>query len=167
MIRHIHNTNTQTVAPSTKATRASTTSDSDSDSFRKLFDSTTYQPVAISATVTKPPTATTKPVVTLTPPQYQQGTTVTNPDGSITPVNVTEFATPATAQQIAAKLGGTVAATTLSGYSAGQLNISVPGSPNMVNAGLAADLFARYGDQQGSQAWQIINRDLGRDPMST
>ena len=167
MIRHVHNTNTQNVVPSNKATRPATITDSDSDSFRKLFDSSASQPVTINATVTKTPTAATKPVVTLTPPQYQQGATVTNPDGSITPVNVTEFAAPATAQQIAAKLGGTVATTTLSGYSAGQLNISVPGSPNMVNAGIAADLFARYGDQQGSQAWQIINRDLGRDPMST
>lgn len=167
MIRHVHSTNLQNVAPSNKATRASISADSDSDSFRKLFDSNTSQPVTITSTVTKPPTPAAQPAVTLTPPHFQQGATVTNPDGSVSPLNATEFATAGTAQEIAAKLGGTVATTTLSGYSAGQLNISVPGSQNLVNAGVAAQLFARYGDQQGSQAWQIINRDLGRDPMST
>jgi hypothetical protein len=33
---------------------------------------------------------------------------------------------------------------------------------NPLNAGLVADLFQKYGDQQGSYAWQVIDRDLGQ-----
>jgi len=33
---------------------------------------------------------------------------------------------------------------------------------NPLNAGLVADLFQKYGDQQGSYAWTVIDRDLGK-----
>ena len=82
-------------------------------------------------------------------------------------LNWTQFADDATAQQMAAKLGGIVSSSNTDGYSATQRSIKVPGSANLVNAGIAAQLFAQYGDKPGSQAWQIINGDLGRDPMST
>jgi hypothetical protein len=75
------------------------------------------------------------------------------------------LATTPTAQQVAALLGGTVVQDNMAGgfnQSSPTLEISVPGSNVEVNAGLAAKLFAQYGTAQGSQAWQIINRDLGR-----
>ncbi len=172
MIRHIHNANTHHALSTKTATRTTTESNTTtdgSDSFRKLFDSSTSSGASvtpqITGTITKD--ATPAPAVTLTPPHFEQGVTVTNPDGSVVPLNYTQFATDATAQEIATKLGGTVATSQMEGYSATQRSISVPGSANLVNAGIAAQLFARYGDKPGSQAWQIINRDLGRDPMAT
>jgi hypothetical protein len=80
-------------------------------------------------------------------------------------LNPTELATAPTAQEVAALLGGTVTQDNVSGgytTSASTLEISVPGSSAQINAGLAANLFANYGTQAGSEAWQIINRDLGR-----
>jgi len=117
----------------------------------------------ITATITKSAT----PAVVLTAPVYEQGATVSNPDGSSSPLNSFELADGATAANIAAKLGGTIDESILGGFSVGQRNIKVPGSANLINAGIAAQLFAQYGDRPGSIAWQTINRDLGRDPMST
>lgn len=163
MIRHIHHHAPDYNAASSTTSKTTSAKTADTDSFRSLFTATTSQPTQITATITKAAT----PAVPLTPPHYEQGVTVTNPDGSLAPLNYTQFATDGTAQEIAAKLGGTVTTSTMDGYSATQRSITVPGSPNLVNAGIAAQLFAQYGDKPGSQAWQIINRDLGRDPMST
>ena len=123
----------------------------------------TQAPAQIQATITKP--AATG--VALAPPVFEQGPTVTNPDGSASHLNWNEFADGATAEQIAAKLGGTVSTSPVDGFSVQQRGIKVPGSDNLINAGIAAKLFAQYGDKPGSLAWQVINRDLGRDPMST
>jgi hypothetical protein len=95
---------------------------------------------------------------------YEQNATVMNPLGATTALNPMEMATDATAQAMAAKLGGTVVTDQFTGgysTSAPTREISVPGSNNKINAGVAASLFAAYGDAPGSQAWQIINRDLG------
>jgi len=101
---------------------------------------------------------------------FVNGAVVTAPDGSQTALNPMELATAPTAQQVAALLGGKVVQDNMSGgysASAATLEISVPGSSVEINAGLAANLFANYGTAAGSQAWRIINQDLGRDPMST
>ncbi len=119
------------------------------------------------ATITAVITKSAAPAVALTAPVYEQGATVSNPDGSTSPLNHFELADGATAANIAAKLGGVVDQSILGGFSVGQRNIKVPGSSNLINAGIAAQLFAEYGDKPGSIAWQTINRDLGRDPMST
>ncbi len=174
MIRHVHHHHspTQLTAANT-ASSANSKKSADTDSFSALFASSSAQPAAkaatssatqISTTITKP--ADTKPTVTLTPPHYQTDTTVTNPDGSTTQANWNEFAAPTTADQIAAKLGGTVVKSN-AGYSNDQLSIQVPGSTNLLNAGQVAHLFSIWGDQKGSMAWQVINNDLGRDPMAT
>ena len=123
----------------------------------------TQAPAQIQATIIKP--AATG--VELAPPVFETGAAVTNPDGSMSHLNWNEFADGATAEQIAAKLGGTVSTSPVDGFSVQQRGIKVPGSDNLINAGIAAKLFAQYGDKPGSLAWQVINRDLGRDPMST
>jgi hypothetical protein len=121
---------------------------------------------------TTPVTTPTPSAATPAPPftaGFQQGV-VTGPDGSTTNLNSMELADSATAQEVAAMLGGTVTQDSMAGgytASASTLEISVPGSSAKVNAGLAANLFANYGTAAGSQAWRIINQDLGRDPMST
>ena len=170
MIRNIHHATHHSLP----AARPAAKTQAESNPFRSVLDSTSTNPEAslaaatspatITATITKPPA---KAVVTLSLPVYEKSPTVANPDGSESPLNWTQFADGATADQIAAKLGGTVDSATNAGNSTAQRSIRVAGSPNLVNAGIAAQLFAQYGDKPGSQAWQIINRDLGRDPMST
>ena len=174
MIRNIHHATHHSLTASRPAARPTTTTQAETNPFRSVLDSTSTStaaspsaatsPATITATITKPPA---KAVVTLSPPVYEKSPTVANPDGSESPLNWTQFADGATADQIAAKLRGTVDSTTNAGNSTAQRSIRVEGSPNLVNAGIAAQLFAQYGDKPGSQAWQIINRDLGRDPMST
>jgi hypothetical protein len=103
-------------------------------------------------------------------PTFEQGAVVTAPDGSTTPLNPLEMASTDTAAQIAAKLGGTVTTDQFAGgfsTSADIREISFEGSNVKINAGIAASLFAQYGDAPGSQAWRIINNDLHRDPMTT
>jgi hypothetical protein len=170
MIRNIHHSTHHSLT----AARPAAKTQAETNPFRNVLDSTSTEtaattkaassPATITATITKP---AAKPVVTLSPPVYEQSPTVANPDGSESPLNWTQFASAATADQIAAKLGGTVDSVISGGNSTAQRSIRVQGSPNLVNAGIAAQLFAQYGDKPGSQAWQIINRDLGRDPMST
>lgn len=178
MIRNIHHATHHSLTAARPAARPTThpttTTQAETNPFRSVLDSTSTStaaspsaatsPATITATITKPPA---KAVVTLSPPVYEKSPTVANPDGSESPLNWTQFADGATADQIAAKLRGTVDSTTNAGNSTAQRSIRVEGSPNLVNAGIAAQLFAQYGDKPGSQAWQIINRDLGRDPMST
>jgi hypothetical protein len=104
------------------------------------------------------------------PPSFEQGAVVTSPDGSSTPLNPSEMASSDTAAQIAAKLGGTVTADQFSGgfsTSADIREISFANSSVKINAGLAANLFATYGDAPGSEAWRVINSAFNRDPMAT
>jgi|SRR5271163_1152378 len=147
-----------------------------SSSFASLFGSlappsavdSTYRPVGTihgsigtqTATTTTPSSPTPAPFTAV----FQQGATVTAPDGSQTGLNPAELATAPTAQEVAALLGGTVTQDTMAGgfsTSSPTLEISVPGSSVQINAGLAANLFANYGTAQGSEAWQIIDQNLG------
>jgi len=193
MIRHIQNAVTHHSTARTAARHAKT--QTEANPFRSVLDATsatTEAPVAASSSKTaqtgnaaspvttagsKPASAATitatitkeasPAAVTLAAPSFEYGATVTNPDGTVAALNWTQFADAATAERVAAKLGGKVADSTIDGYSATQRSIKVPGSQNLVNAGIAAQLFAQYGDKPGSPAWQIINRDLGRDSMAT
>lgn len=84
--------------------------------------------------------------------------------GADVPNNSLQFATAAAADALAKKLGGVVREDSLAGTfsrSAPQRMIVAPNGKE-VNAGLAADLFAKYGDAPGSEAWRVINADLGR-----
>jgi hypothetical protein len=131
------------------------------DSFAELFSS------GVSAAPLSSPAA---PLPKFDPPTYEQGATVTGPDGTTTALNSTEMATTQTAAQIAAMLGGTVSGESFGGgysTSAAFRDITFANSNVKINAGLAASLFATYGTAPGSQAWRIINNDLGRDPMAT
>lgn len=95
---------------------------------------------------------------------FEQNVHTTLIGGVDVPNNPLQFATAEAAAALAKKLGGEVREDNLSGTfsrSAPQRMIVVPGS-NPINAGLAADLFAFYGDAPDSEAWRIINRDLGR-----
>ncbi|MDQ2898818.1 MAG: hypothetical protein M3Y07_03345 [Acidobacteriota bacterium] len=79
--------------------------------------------------------------------------------------NSLQFATADAADALAKKLGGLVREDSLAGTfsrSAPQRMIVGPNG-NAVNAGLAADLFAKYGDAPDSEAWRVINGDLARD----
>jgi hypothetical protein len=145
-------------------------------SFSALFGSLTpavssnYRPIGTIHGSLSPQPAAAAPSTRPTPtvplvPSFQTGAVVTAPDGSTTPLNPNELATPETAQDVAALLGGTVVQDNPSGgfsTSVSTLEISVPGSSVQINAGLAANLFATYGTAAGSQAWQIIDRDLGQ-----
>lgn len=188
MIRHIQNAVTHHSTARTAARHAAK-AQTDANPFRSVLDATaavTGAPVAAAPAKTAPTRAVststpgTTPAITATitkeaapataapvAPGFEYGAIVNNPDGSVAVLNWTQFADAATADRMAAKLGGTVKDSTTDGYSATQRSIKVPGSPNLVNAGIAAQLFAQYGDKPGSPAWQIINRDLGRDSMAT
>jgi hypothetical protein len=137
-------------------------------SFAELFG--TYSPSvgAVGKTPTSTPTTTTAATPAPAPPPftatYEQGAYTTGPDGTQTNLNPMEMATASTAAEVAQLLGGTVVNDSMGGNftsSAPTREIQVPGSSNEINAGLAANLFAQYGTAQGSQAWTIIDRDLG------
>jgi hypothetical protein len=177
MIRNVTSNHQLHVAAHTTTRTAAKTAQT--QSFASLFGNAAA-PNSSTATSTNTTQAgipvTTKPIIApstpaVVQPVYVQGATSANPYGSTTALNPTELASADTAKQIAALLGGTVREDAMGGsdytWSEPQRNIVVPGSANAINAGLAANLFARYGTAPGSQAWQIINRDLGRDPMST
>ncbi len=95
---------------------------------------------------------------------------VFNANGSFSSSNPLEFATPRTADEMAKKLGGQVKEAIFAGSQFSRSNpelLIVGAGANPVNAGLVADLFEKYGDAPGSQAWKVINRDLGRPENST
>ncbi|MDQ6665638.1 MAG: hypothetical protein M3Z23_14750 [Acidobacteriota bacterium] len=77
--------------------------------------------------------------------------------------NPVQFATAATADALAKKLGGVVREDSLAGNFARSAPERMIVEPNgkAVNAGLVADLFAKYGDAPDGEAWRAINADLG------
>jgi len=81
------------------------------------------------------------------------------------PDNPLQFATADAADALAKKLGGVVREDSLAGNFSRSAPERMIVEPNgkAVNAGLAADLFAMYGDAPGSEAWRVINDDLGLD----
>ncbi len=142
----------------------------------KMGDPSSFQDLFSSGIATDPTTATAAPAappqtpVALTSPSFEQNATVTAPDGTFTNMNPMEMASEATAEELAAKLGGTVSTENFAGgfsTSAPIRDISFSNTNVKISAGIAASLFAMYGDAQGSQAWQTINNDLGRDPSAT
>jgi hypothetical protein len=143
------------------------------ETYRARTEGSSYVPVGTIHGSTGAPKATTPadppPNVPFTA-TFIEGATITAPDGSQTNLNPLELATAPTAQAVASLLGGKVVSdSTVGGFtpSASTLEIAIPGSNIEINAGIAANLFATYGTGQGSEAWQIINQDLGRDPMAT
>jgi hypothetical protein len=127
--------------------------------------STPFDP-AVSANPSEPADASTSPESVKTGPQtpfFEKSVTGMSFQGTPSTYNTTQFATAATAQKFAKLVGGKVEDVELSGAfsrSAPERMIAVGG--HELNAGLVADLFAKYGYEPGSEAWQVINRDLGK-----
>jgi hypothetical protein len=81
--------------------------------------------------------------------------------GTVTECNSTQFATAPSAEYYAHLLGGTVEE-----HKPMYFDQSVPErlivcGDVRLNAGLVADLFNKYGEEPGSEAWNVIGRDLG------
>lgn len=115
------------------------------------------QPAAPSA-----PAQQTSPAASTTD-LWESSVTGTGPYGGTWNYNPLQFATPQTAEQMAQIVGGQVQADTLGLYTTSSPILEITGAgDNPLNAGLVADLFQKYGDQQGSYAWTVIDRDLGK-----
>jgi hypothetical protein len=127
--------------------------------------STPFDPAA-SASPTAAVDASASPESVRTGPQtplYEKSVTGMSFQGTPSTYNTVQFATAATAEKFARLVGGKVENVELTGAfsrSAPERMIAVGG--HELNAGLVADLFAKYGDAPGSEAWQVINRDLGK-----
>lgn len=104
----------------------------------------------------------------LDPKNYEQGAVVNylNDQGvaATSPLNPQQFATQATATGIAGNLGGTVVNQQLEGpglsYSVPQAQISVPGAPSLLNAGLVAGAYGNYGTSPTGYGQYSVNRDI-------
>jgi hypothetical protein len=135
-------------------------------SFHDLFTSPDPMSQGVASPVVSPPLAPEP----LPSPVFESGASLNSVNGPSTPLNPIEVASASTAAQLAAKLGGTVTPEVFSGgYSTSSdiRDITFADSDVKINAGLAVSLFAMYGDAPGSEAWRVINNDLGRDPMAT
>jgi len=127
---------------------------------------TTPVETAASAIPTEPAEVSTSPEVQTGPriSFFEKSVTGLSLEGTPSTYNRLQFATAAAADKIAKLLGGKVVDVELT---AGVFSRSVPErmiavGTHKLNAGLVADLFAKYGDAPGSVAWQVINRDLGK-----
>jgi hypothetical protein len=118
-----------------------------------------------SANPTPPASASTAGAVTAGPqlPLFEKSVTGMSFEGTPSTYNTTQFATAATAQKFAKLIGGTVEGVELTGaFSRSAPERMIAAGGHELNAGLVADLFSKYGDAPGSEAWQVINRDLGK-----
>ena len=81
--------------------------------------------------------------------------------GTVTECNSTQFATAPSAEYYAHLLGGTVEEHKPMYFDQTVPERSIVCGEVRLNAGLVADLFNKYGEQPGSEAWNVIGRDLG------
>lgn len=126
---------------------------------------TTPKPAAAPPASPSAPSAPAQPTppATSTADLWETSVTGTGPYGGTWNYNPLQFATPQTAEQMAQIVGGQVQADTLGLYTTSSPILEITGAgDNPLNAGLVADLFQKYGDQQGSYAWTVIDRDLGK-----
>lgn len=127
--------------------------------------STPFDP-AVSANPTQPAGASISPDSVKTGPQlplFEKSVTGMSFQGTPSTYNTTQFATAATAEKFAKLVGGKVEDVELTGaFSRSAPERMIAAGGHQLNAGLVADLFAKYGDAPGSEAWQVINRDLGK-----
>ncbi len=110
--------------------------------------------------------ATTAPATTPPAFNYLSGVTSANPLGGTNAVNSTQFATPGSAQALASRLGGNAYGLQLQGPGYG---FSQPmqqirfGNGQEINAGLAGDLYSKYGSAPGTYGNYLVNRDVTGD----
>ena len=127
--------------------------------------STPFEP-AVAANPAELPAASTSPESVKTGPQmplFEKTVTGMSFQGTPSTYNTTQFATAATAQKFAKLVGGKVEDVELTGaFSRSAPERMIASGGHKLNAGLVADLFAKYGDAPGSEAWKVINRDLGK-----
>lgn len=116
-------------------------------------------PTPAAGTSASPESTKTGPQI----PLFEKGVTGLSFEGTSSGYNSLQFATATAADKLATMLGGKVEDVELTGAfsrSVPERMIAVGG--HELNAGLVADLFVKYGDAPGSEAWQVINRDLGK-----
>jgi hypothetical protein len=119
----------------------------------------TAQPAA--TTSAQPVAQTAQPAATES--LWETSVTGSGPFGSTSVYNTTQFATAQTAQEMAQIVGGQEQDFSLGLYTTSSPIREVVGAgDNPLNAGLVANLFQKYGDQPGSYAWTVIDRDLGK-----
>lgn len=153
--------------PATTTTKTTTNSSTEWQQFCDWFShpitpgsGSTPPSTAQPASAATPATQTTQPAPAES--LWETSVTGTGPYGSTSTYNTTQFATAQTAQQMAQMVGGKEQDFTLGLYTTSSPIREIVGAgENPLNAGLVADLFQKYGDQQGSYAWTVIDRDLG------
>lgn len=94
-------------------------------------------------------------------PDFVQHAEVVSPDGVLSfELNPTQVASYGTALAVARLLGGRVVEAPFLWWKTSYpiLHVQVPGGA-VLNAGLMADLFRKYGVQWTSYAWEVIRRD--------
>ena len=131
------------------------------DAFQQWF---AHAMVPASTPSTSPETAPAPASTPAPAPKYETAVTGFNPNGSENIYNPGQFATLDTAQSVAKLVGGQAQEDELGGpYTrTAPERVIVGAGQNMLNAGLVADLFNKYGDAPGSFAWQVIDSDLGK-----
>jgi len=134
---------------------------SKADAFQQWF---AHAMVPASTSSSSPETAPAPASSQAPAPKYETAVTGFNPNGSENIYNPEQFATLDTAQSVAKLVGGQAQEDQLGGpYTrTAPERVIVGAGQNMLNAGLVADLFSKYGDAPGSFAWQVIDSDLGK-----
>jgi len=153
------------------AAEPATTNTKTSTEWQEFYDWFAH-PIAPGSGSTPPasaqPAATTTPAtqpaqLPATESLWETSVTGTGPFGSTSVYNTTQFATAQTAQEMAQIVGGHEQDFTLGLYTTSSPIREIVGAgDNPLNAGLVANLFQKYGDQPGSYAWTVIDRDLGK-----
>jgi hypothetical protein len=129
----------------------------------------TAQPATTTSSQPAPATVPPSPAAAQTAQQapaeslWETSVTGSGPFGSTSVYNTTQFATAQTAQEMAQIVGGQEQDFSLGLYTTSSPIREIVGAgDNPLNAGLVANLFQKYGDQPGSYAWTVIDRDLGK-----
>ncbi len=151
----------QALSPAEALSRSVTSSDSSRPA--ELSTNTEVTSTTTRATHASPAAA---PATAITAPPvsaFERSVTGVSAYGTESSYSSTEFATAQTAAEMAQKIGGKVEELQFNGGFSRSAPERVIVAPNghQLNAGLVADLFAKYGDAPGSEAWTVINRDLG------
>ena len=189
MIRTVHNAAADIVRPAAHVSRREAQAGGNSrrgsaTPFQNLLDQTVQQQHAVApggsirsqdatkpyaaapATVSEGPKVTTStdhPGASIYHPSWEENVRNTSPGGTESRYNLRQFASADSAAVVAQKLGGRVVESQfLGGFAPSSPQRLITGAgANDLNAGLVAELFQKYGDAPGSEAWRVIRRDLG------
>jgi hypothetical protein len=132
--------------------------------FQSLFSGTlgvTPDAGAAEQAVPAPASASVGPTKPFEGSPWEKDVRNTSIFGTVTECNSTQFATAPSAEYYAHLLGGTVEEHKPMYFDQTVPVRSIVCGEVRLNAGLVADLFNKYGEQPGSEAWNVIGRDLG------